>query len=199
MEALSDLLRAVDGRWERPASKRIPLRIIGSSALMMQTRHERGTKDGDVLETIDLAPETKSRLLQLAGKGTPLHARHRIYVEFVSTALAFLPQTALYHPHGALNATLRHFEIGVLDVVDVVVAKLARFHADDRSDIEAMVEIGLVPHGRLVARFQAALDFFSGDASEQEFPRYVRNLNTVERDLLGLAESRVELAEWVDR
>lgn len=199
MELLSDLLRAVDARWDRPALDRIRLRVIGSCALMLQTRYARGTKDSDVLEAADLPPEAKARLLELAGKGTTLHGRHGIYLEFVSSSLAFLPQDALYHSHVELNAALEHFEIAVLDVVDVVVAKLARFHGDDRSDIDAMIDAGLVPHDRLVARFRAAVDFFSGAEGEQDFPRYLSNLHVVERDLLGVAETEVEFSEWVGR
>jgi hypothetical protein len=41
---------------------------------------------------------------------------------------------------------LAHFRIEVLDVVDVVVSKLKRFHANDLRDIEAMVDRDLVPH-----------------------------------------------------
>lgn len=197
VEPLNDLFRAVDGLWGRSAPKKISLRIIGSCALMLQTRYARGTKDGDVLETADLTIDVTARLLDLAGKGTTLHLRNGIYLEFVPNGLAFLPQDALYHPQIELNAGLRYFEIAALDVVDIVVSKLARFHGDDRSDIEAMVDADLVPHDRLVARFRAAVDFFSGDAREQDFPRYLRSLHTVERDLLRVEETEIEFAEWV--
>jgi hypothetical protein len=128
-----------------PATAKIRLRIIGSSALMLQTDYERGTKDSDVLETNDLTAGIKKRLLDLAGAGTPLHEKHRLYIEFVSSGIPFLPQVALYHPVVALNAALSHFDLEVLDVVDVVVAKLKRFHASDRDDVDAMVKKGARP------------------------------------------------------
>ena len=40
----------LDARWDRPTPEKIRLKIIGSSALMLQTSYERGTKDSDVLE-----------------------------------------------------------------------------------------------------------------------------------------------------
>jgi len=38
---------------------------------LLQTDYVRGTKDSDVLETIDMAPEVKQALLALAGEDTP--------------------------------------------------------------------------------------------------------------------------------
>jgi len=196
---VDDLFRDLDARWGTPPPAKIRLRIIGSSALMLQTDYERGTADSDVLETGDLSVGIKKRMLDLAGEGTTLHQRHRIYIQIVPSGIPFLPQVALYHPLAALNAELRNFDLEVLDVVDVVVAKLKRFHAADRGDIDAMVKEGLVPHERLVARFRAAVDYFSGDARASDLPKYVTNLHVVERDYLGAAETDVELPEWYDR
>jgi hypothetical protein len=196
---VDDLFRDLDARWGTPPPGKIRLRIIGSSALMLQTDYERGTKDSDVLETSDLTLDIKKRMLDLAGEGTELHKKHRLYIDFVSSGIPFLPQVALYHPLAPLNAVLRHFHVEVLDVVDVVVAKLKRFHAADRSDIDAMVKKGLVAHARLVARFRDAVDYFSCDARASDLPKYVASLHVVERDYLDVAETDVELPEWYDR
>jgi hypothetical protein len=196
---VDDFFRDLDGRWGAPPPARIRLRIIGSSALMLQTDYERGTKDSDVLETGELTPDVKARLLRLGGVGSDLHTRHKLYVEIVPNGTPFLRQKALYHSQAALNAVLRCFELEVLDVVDVVVAKLKRFHASDRSDIESMVERELVPHDELVSCFRQAVDYHSGDARADEFPTYVRNLHTVERDILGVAETAIELPDWIGR
>jgi hypothetical protein len=85
----------------------------------------------------------------------------------------------------------------VLDVVDVVVAKLKRFHANDRSDIEAMVERDLVHHEALLARFRSAVDSYAADARADDLPRYVKNLHVVERDFLGVGETEIELPGWI--
>jgi hypothetical protein len=76
------------------------------------------------------------------------------------------------------------------------VSKLKRFHANDRGDIAAMIERDLVPHDRLIERFRRAVDVFSGDARAEELPRYLRNLHQVERDMLGVAETDIDLPEW---
>ena len=67
------------------------LRIIGSTALMLQTPHTRQTKDSDILETADLGLETQARLLQIGGPGTALARRWKIYVDVVPNGLPFLP------------------------------------------------------------------------------------------------------------
>jgi hypothetical protein len=152
-----------------------------------------------VLETTDLSVRAKERLIELAGQGTELHLRHNMYLELVSSGLPFLPQKAAYHRLNDLNAELHHLELEVLDSVDVVVSKLKRFHANDRSDIEAMIEKGLVPHDRLVSRFREAVDYYEGDARAEDFPRYVKNLHVVERDSFAVSESEIELPEWIDR
>lgn len=77
-------------------------------------------------------------------------------------------------------------------------SKLKRFNANDRDDIRAMVERGLVPHGALVARFEEAIDANVMDARAEDFPRYVRNLNAVERDDFFLPPTTIELPSWID-
>jgi hypothetical protein len=194
---IDDFLRAIDMAWQPPEVEPIVLKLIGSSALMLQTDYVRGTKDSDVLETAELPVSTRRRLLDLAGPGTPLHRAHRIYVEIVASAIPFLAQTSSWRPVGALDS-LVSFRVEVLDVVDVVVSKLARFSANDVRDIEAMVERDLVPPTQLVERFRAATDYLLGDAREQNLPTYVRNLHRVERDLLGVDETQIELPSWID-
>ncbi len=197
MRAHERFFREIDEKWRGPATDKIPLRVIGSAALMLQTDYARGTNDGDVLETASITGEIKKALLAVAGKGTKLHTRHGIYVDVVASGLPFLPHGPMWHALTELNGTLRVFEVEVLDVVDVVVSKLKRFHADDQSDVKAMVDRDLVPHAVLVERFRSAADVFSGDARAEDLPRYVRNLHRVERDLYGVAESEVELPAWV--
>lgn len=189
--------RQIDAQWGALPVGKVRLRIIGCSALVLQTGYERGTKDSDVLETNSLTSEVKSRLLELAGPGTALHLRHKVYVDVVPRGLPFLPQAPLCHALAELNDELGRLEIEVLDVVDVVVSKLKRFHANDVEDVRAMIGRDLVDHARLIERFLSAVDVFSGDARAEDLPRYVENLHRVERDFLGVPETPVELPDWI--
>jgi hypothetical protein len=196
MAIIEDFFRDIDARWKSPAEDRIELRVIGCAALMLQGDYDRGTKDSDVLETSLLTTATQEQLLHLAGKNTELHDRHKLYIDIVAAGVPFLPQAPRWRPL-ELAGPLRHFDIVVLDVVDVVVSKLKRFSANDQSDIAAMIQRNLVRHSDLVARFRSAATAFEMDArAPEELPRYVRNLNQVERDELYVVETTIELPAW---
>jgi hypothetical protein len=193
---IRELLVELDQRLGEPSSPKLPFQIIGATALALQTGYERGTKDGDVLETLELSPVT-GLLRQLAGKSAPLAAKHGVYLDLVAPGLPFLPQGPCWHRLGELNQALQRIEVSVLDVVDVVVSKLNRFSANDLDDIEAMIDRDLVPHDLLIARFRAAADLYVLDARASDLPRYVANLHRVERDLLTVPETEIELPSWI--
>lgn len=197
MPGLEDFLTEVDHLWRPPPDAKIRLSVIGSTALMLQADYQRGTKDSDILETIHLTPNIRVRLLDLAGKDTRLHGKHGIYMEILSQGFPFLPQAPRWVDRPELNAKLKHFDFEVLDVVDVVVSKLKRFNPNDEADIGAMIERGLVPHEGLVARFRSAVDWYLMDSRADDLRRYVANLHRVERDHLLVAETDIELPDWI--
>jgi hypothetical protein len=197
VSVIEDFFGELDREWSSTPSSPIHLRVIGCGALLLQTDYERGTKDGDVLETPELSGGIRDRLLKLAGRGSPLHRRRNIYLDVVSDGLMFRRQVPIWHPLTATNALLRSFEIHTLDVVDVVVSKLMRFDANDERDIQAMVDMDLVPPDKLVATFRAAVDFFKEDAAAWKLPACVANLNRVERDMLGADETAIDLPSWI--
>jgi hypothetical protein len=123
MTSVELLLRDLDAQWKQHASgTKIRLHLIGCAALLLQTAYNRGTKDGDVLETVELQGANRDRLLALAGEHSVLHKRHRIYIDIVANGVPFLPRSPKYHTVEAL-AALNHFEVFALDVVDVVCAR----------------------------------------------------------------------------
>jgi hypothetical protein len=135
----------IDAHWPMRGSK-IPLKVIGSTALMLQTAYLRGTKDSDVLGVDPVIGAIADGLLAAAGKGTPLHRQHQVYLDVVVSGIPFLPHPAKWNPMESLNANLRSFEVQALDITDVVVSKLKRFHDNDKADIKAMIDRDLVDH-----------------------------------------------------
>lgn len=109
-------LIAIDKGWAQPSSTKITLCVIGSTSLLLQTDYVRGTKDSDVLETIDMAPEVKQALLALAGEDSLLAARHRMYLDIVARAIPFLPLAPTWHPMKELSSKLAHFQLEALDI-----------------------------------------------------------------------------------
>ena len=119
MSAIEAFLQEVDRAWRQPGP-RIRLRIIGSTALMLQTSYDRGTKDSDVLETDELTDRIATRLIEIAGPDTVIHKRHGLYVDIVQRGVPFRRQSPVYLQLEQLNASLRHFEVSAMSVVDVV-------------------------------------------------------------------------------
>jgi hypothetical protein len=188
------LLIDIRASWGRASSP--TLDVLGASALVLQQRHHRTTKDADVLRTASLEQADEDHLLGLAGPGRPLALRHQIYVEVLGNGVPLLPRDPEW--------VLLHFEDGrrapsvrVLSAVDVAVSKLNRFHANDRSDIDHLIQAGLVTHADFVRRFLDAVDVRSFDARADELPAIVRRFHTVERDMFGRPLTAVELPGWV--
>lgn len=196
MTQVEDFLHDLDRRWTPPLPVPVTLRVLGSTALLLQTDYARGTKDSDILETPEITPAVSAALLSLGGRGTDLHRRHRMYLEIVPSAFPFLPILPVWQ-FVSLVPPLTGLRVEVLDVVDVCVAKLARFHRTDHDDIAAMVERGLVNPDRLIARFRSAAERWHFDARGEDLPRIVANLHRVQRDELGVEESEIDLPDWL--
>lgn len=193
MAPIKEFLVEIDAKWKPLGGEPFPLQVIGSAALMLQTDFVRGTKDGDVLESSDGNPGIKEQLEALAGRNTDLHLRHRLYIDVVKEAILFLPPKPVFLP--LAKVPLKNFRLEVLDITDVVLSKLKRLNADDLGDTRAMSARGLIDHPRLVARFRAATDWFGMDARANQLPRTLKNLHTVEREILGVPLSDIELPE----
>ncbi len=195
---IHDFLTDLDRLWDLPVEGKVHLHLIGSTALMLQANYLRGTKDTDVLETADMNATTRARLELLAGPGTCLHRSHRMYLEIVGGGLPFLPQAPEWVGVVELNQHLSRLHVDVLSVVDVVVSKLKRFSAGDQEDVRAMIDLGLVPHERLLERFRSAVLAYEADArAGRDLPRCVAHLHRIERDLLGTGETEIPLPDFI--
>lgn len=188
-------LKAVDAAWEPPGPGKTTLRIIGASALILQTGFDRGSYDADVLETAEIPPTHKASLLALAGEKTELADLKGLYIQFVPPGVPFLPQKPTFHEVPAL-AGLRHLDVQVLDVVDVVVSKLKPYRPRDVTDIKAMADAGALDPERLLARLHAAIDWYQLDArAERDLPRIIKNFHAVQRDILAVPETDIDLPD----
>jgi hypothetical protein len=61
-----------------------------------------------------------------------------------------------------------------------------------------MVAAGRVPHDRLVARFREMVDYVGATAYADDLPRCVDRLHRIERDMLDVDETPIELPSWVE-
>lgn len=194
---IEGFLKDLDAAWAILGGEPIGLKIIGSAALFLQTNYQRRTKDADVLEVDALSEKIQSALLESAGKKSALHAKHGIYLEIVGRGLPFLPQKPKFHKQDALCAGLKNFQVEALDVVDVLVSKLKPFRVQDREDLRTMIHGGFADHAIFIERFKSAVDRWSYDSRATDLPKYVENLHVVEREMFFVAESEIEVPDWI--
>ena len=191
MTPIEAFLLGLDKLWkpqiEEP-SKRIPLQVIGSCALMLQVTYLRGTKDGDVLRTLAM-DSAKEHLLALGGPKTRLATQCGIYLDVVSPSVPFLPRPARYHQVDHLNAQMQNFSAKALDITDVVVSKLMPWRPNDRKDVQAMADLGHLDRDTLVERFLAAADASLGTAHSDHLEEMGQRVNQIERDWLYTDET----------
>jgi hypothetical protein len=188
----------LDDRWTYALPDRLPFRVIGSTALFLQTDYERGTKDGDVLraERDGFDDAVCSELERLAGRNADVFDRHGMYLDLVRGSLPYLPVDPVWHRYPAL---WKHFDVTVLDVADVCVSKLKRWVGSDREDVSQMIQRSALEHPRFVERFRSMIERngFDGRADEL-LPLMVDRLHEVERDLFALDQvTLVELPPWI--
>ncbi len=93
----------------------------------------RATADVDVLGSrgTDLAT-----IARLAGKGSPLHAKHKVYVDVVT--IADVPDDYDTRLIDMNVAGLKHLRLRAFERHDLVLAKLARNIDRDREDVTAL-------------------------------------------------------------
>lgn len=179
---------------QKPAgATKVGLRILGSVALMIQTDYVRGTKDGDVLESVLINQTLKQALLGLGGKGTALANRNGIYLDFVASGILFLPHASVFYPLLELSAALSCFNIEVMDITDACVTKLKRFNGNDQADLAAMVRLGKLDHAPFLGRFLSAIDHCRGQAFSDDYPKIVERFHQVERDVFLMPETHIDL------
>jgi hypothetical protein len=68
---------------------------------------------------------------------------------------------------------------------------------NDRVDIDAMIERNLVPHEKLIERFRDAVAMYELDARAGDLPEIVDHLHTVERDMLIVPGTIIDLPPWL--
>jgi hypothetical protein len=93
----------------------------------------RSTADIDVFESRGTDPTT---LVGLAGKGSPLHKKHRVYIDMVT--VADVPEDYESRLIAVFEGRFKHLNLKAFERHDLVLAKLVRNTDRDRQDVEAL-------------------------------------------------------------
>jgi hypothetical protein len=114
------------------AEGEVELRCLGGFAAAMRYGLPRPTADVDVITTVPAG--AAGHLLPLAGKGSALHRRHGVYLDFVTVAT--VPEDYDRRLVEIFPGTFEHLRLFALDPYDLALAKLERNTQRDRDDVK---------------------------------------------------------------
>jgi hypothetical protein len=121
---------------DRAATGHIALHCIGGFAVSLYYGLARPTGDIDV---VDVAPNSaKPWLARLAGEGSALHKRHRVYLQIVTVAV--LPYSYEDRLVSIFQDQFEHLQLMVLDPYDLALSKLTRNLEVDLEDVKHLVQ-----------------------------------------------------------
>jgi hypothetical protein len=142
-------LADLDAALERPAD----FHCIGGFVVSQYYGFARETAYLDVLTVIP--QQAAQRVLELAGKGSPLQRKHRVYVDSVGVA---------NYPDEYESRLVRTFPIWPnvrlwsLEPHDLALTKLERSNDRDIRDVMYLAQAGLIAQKTLVSRFETELE-----------------------------------------
>jgi hypothetical protein len=158
-EPWRSLLHGLDEQLSQPTE----LHCFGGFVIAEHYGLGRSTGDIDILESKGTDPGT---IVRLAGKGSPLHKRYRVYVDVVGVAT--VPED--YESRLATVSTdeFRHLRIRALERHDLVLAKLERNSDRDREDVEALARGPGLDISVLKSRYEQELRPFVGRPDRED-------------------------------
>jgi Nucleotidyltransferase of unknown function (DUF6036) len=122
---------------DNQATEPIKLECLGGFVITQIYGLERTTADVDV---ISVTPKNQSQnLLQIAGEGSKLHQKYKIYFDLVG--IAQLPENYDERLTEIYPNTFKYLHLFALDAYDVALAKIERNIQRDRDDVKYLAKI----------------------------------------------------------
>ena len=129
-EPWASFLRELDAQLTQPTE----LHCLGGFVVSELYGLERPTADIDILEATK--GTDSATLVQLAGKRSALHRRHKVYLDVVTVAI--VPEHYESRLVDLATSGFRHLRLKAFDRHDLVLAKLARNTDRDREDVKRL-------------------------------------------------------------
>lgn len=133
----------------------VQITCIGGFALTEVHGAPRTTGDLDLIESSSKAIE---ELQSIAGKGSALHKKHKLYVEYVGVVTMPIEYESRLTP---LPLSLEKLTLFVPEVYDLILSKLERNSPKDQADIEFLARKYNLSYAALHKRFDEELDFIA--------------------------------------
>jgi len=139
LRELDELLKAV-----------VELHCLGGFVVTQQYGIGRETSDIDFLSAVARSREDNVEVL--AGLGSALHRKYRVYLQFVSIATPPCNYATRLQPM-FLGESWKRLRLLALDATDIALSKLERNADRDRDDVLRLARAGLVDPQTLKARY----------------------------------------------
>ena len=142
-------LTDLDAALDQPAD----FHCIGGFVVSQHYGLARETADLDILTVIPLA--AAQRVVELAGKGSPLQKKHRVYIDHVGVS---------NYPDDYESRLVRVFPVWpkvrlwALEPHDLALTKLERSNDRDIRDVMYLAQEGLIVRETLISRFETELE-----------------------------------------
>jgi len=142
-------LAELDEKLEFP----VELHCLGGFVLLVL--YERPIQTAD-LDTLAVIPNSASSLLEeLAGRGSPLHEKHRVYLQIVT--VAEVPEDYEVRLIDLFPGRHGNLRLRALEAHDLALSKLVRNHPIDERDFAFLVEKGVINRKTLEERYRSEL------------------------------------------
>src|SRR5580704_16971856 len=112
----------------------------------------RTTSDVDFLCVV---PNVQGRLTEIAGKGSALHRKHKLYLDAVTVATP--PEDYEQRLVPMFPGSLTHLRLHALEAHDVALSKLERNFERDRDDVQQLARAGQLSPEILKERYYTEL------------------------------------------
>lgn len=127
----------------------VDLHCMGGFAVVQAFGLARATADIDVLSVVPYS--SSARLLELAGKASPLRRRHKVYLDVVTVTAA--PENYADRLVPLYPCCWKRLHLFVLEAHDLALTKLERNFERDRADVEHLARSGYLNAATLRARY----------------------------------------------
>ena len=134
-------------------SEPVALHCLGGFVVIHVYGVARTTNDCDFIAW--MPADSGAELLQLAGRDSPLHQKHRVYLDPVT--VANYPDDYETRLTAIFEGQWRFLNLFALEAHDVALSKLERNYERDRDDVQRLAAAGRIDPKVLRARYEKEL------------------------------------------
>jgi hypothetical protein len=152
IEALPEPWRSFFAEVDAQLTERVDLHCCGGFVATQLYGVARTTSDVDFLDAV---PNLSSELMDIAGKGSVLHKKYKIYLDAVTVATP--PDDYDQRLVTMFPGAWQHLHLFALEAHDLALTKLDRNIERDRGDVQELARLGYLKADILKERYYKEL------------------------------------------